>query len=113
MTLRDRMREHAKRTLTRTDHLGELLTYHPKGGTDRQIQAVVRRLGTEPAESGAVAKRVAEVAIPNDPDVGVTSVDKAGDRITLAIEEGDEPVSARVRSIVSQDAGMIIVEVVA
>jgi hypothetical protein len=108
MTLRETMARDARRTLTRLDHFGELVTYVFKNGDpDRVVPAVVNRQDIEPAQTNVpqVGRRRAVVAIPfHDVDGVQTYVQ--GDRIELALRLGEAAVQARIRRVVSQDEGM-------
>jgi len=112
MTLRDLMVTHARNPLTRLDHFGELVTYVRAGAANRQVKAVVNRLDVEPSAPNVpqIAKLRAIVSIPVHETDGITSFVK-GDRIVLSLRLGAAPVSAYCTRIVSQDEGVIELEV--
>ncbi len=108
------MARHARTTLVRTDHGGELVTYTPAGGTAfADLAVVVQRRDVEPVVPGVrqVARLVAEVFVPRgDGTTGPAAV-VPGDTMTLAMRLGADPVDARVTRILSQDEGAFVVEV--
>lgn len=112
MTLRETMARHARDTLTRLDHLGEVITYSPKTGSERQVRAVVNRLDVEPASGDArqVGRLRAIIEIPRGTTYGVEAV-VPGDRVTLAMRLGGAELVARVRRIITQDEGTFALEV--
>jgi hypothetical protein len=113
MTLRETMARHARTTLTRPDHFGEVVVYRFKSGApDRTVRAVVNRLDIEPGAPNVpqVGRLRALVAIPFDATDGITTV-APGDKIELALRLGAAAVVARVKRIESQDEGMFVVEV--
>lgn len=117
MTLRETMARDARTVLTRADHFGETVTFRGKGAPsngsqDRSIRAVVNRFDVEPAAPDVrqVATLRAQVSIPNDATLGVTSV-VPGDRLVLSMRLGEAPVVVRIERILSQDEGMFEVEV--
>lgn len=113
MNLREMAARHARDTLTRLDHFGEVVTYRAVGSPDqRQIRVGVKRLDLEPAASGVrqVARLRAVLDIPRDAETGLLTV-STGDQFTLAMRLGEEPRVARLRQILEQDEGMFLVEV--
>lgn len=113
MTLRELMARHARTTLTRLDHFGEEAIYVFKSGApNRTVRCVVDRLDLEPSSPSVpqVARLRARVAIPVDDVVGVTAV-VPGDKLQLSMRLGAAAVTTRLTRIVSQDEGMILVEV--
>lgn len=112
MTLREMMARHARTVLTRPDHFGEELQFQPPGDVDPvTVRATVDRLDLVPDEmAGQVARRRARVAIPRDADVGVLAV-PAGSKVILPMRVGDDPVTAKVLRIISQDEAMFLLEV--
>lgn len=113
MTLRDTMARDARKTLTRLDHFGEVVTYVFKSGApDLAVNAVVDRLDIDTSDPNVVqvGRKRAHVAVPFHSTEGVTAFQQ-GDRIRLAMRLGEDAVDARIKRIVSQDEGLWIFEV--
>lgn len=99
-----------------TAHFAEEVTYLPAKGTARVISAVVDRsppttLPEIPGRSNAVTQF--NIEVENDPSTGISAdeLDTGGDRIEVAARVGGIATSKSIRRIVSQDDGMIVLEV--
>lgn len=99
-----------------TAHFAEDVTYIPRKGTARVVSAVVDRsppqaLSEIPGRTNAVPMMMIEVE--NDVSTGISAdeLDTGGDRIEVAIRVGGLQESRAIRRIVSQDEGMIVLEV--
>lgn len=92
---------------------GETVTYYPKAGGSRQITAIVSR--ERPAElEGAPHGRAPRlsVSVANDSTTGISSdeIDTGGDEINLSVRIGETAQRRRITKILSQDAGMMKLE---
>lgn len=101
---------------TAADYLavfGETVTYWPAGGGSRSITAVVnheRPEGLDGAPHGSAPLLAIEVA--NDSTSGISSneVDTGGDKVELAVRIGETAQKRLIKKIISQDAGMMRLE---
>ena len=96
-------------------NFGEPVTYHPKGGSTRDIIAIVDR---DPVASitglphGNSPRML--VIVKNDADDGISSseVNAGGnDKIALSVRIGQAAVQRGIRSVVWNDVGMMHLEV--
>ena len=92
---------------------GETVTYYPAAGGSREITVVVSRQGPaelEGAPHGASPKLTVEVA--NDATTGISSneVNKMKDQVKVAVRIGQTAEKRLVTEIISQDAGMMKLE---
>lgn len=96
------------------DEFGEDITYHPSGGSDRAIQAIVTRLGPANLEGLPIgrAERL-EIEVLNDTVFGIacSELNTGGDYVTLAARLGAAADRRRIVRLLSQDAEMIRLEV--
>jgi len=114
MTLRDILARDSLE-LTSAAAFGELLEYRPRGdaAAGYQVAGVVDRLGILTDDEGAVAFKTAQVFLrPVGASLGLAAAPVPGDVVVLAFDEGATPAPGRVRSLVSQDAGGYLLEVV-
>ena len=89
------------------DAFGVAVTYKPRVGSEREIQAVVKHLGAEELagpQIGRTAKMTVKVA--NDSTKGITSreVDTGGDKIAITQRVGYRVVDRRIIGIIKHDA---------
>lgn len=97
------------------DTLGaETIVYLPAGGGERAIGAIVNR--DPPAELGEAPhghSPLAVIVVRNDSTEGISSaeLDTAGDKVRYAVRLGKTPKDRRITGIISQDAGMLRLEV--
>lgn len=93
-----------------TDVFAEQVTYHPAGGGDRVVQAIITRDSVRQVTGGITP--VAEIMFLNDTSTGVTSSesDRGGDAITYPVNISETPSRRKLGGIIAQDAGMIIRE---
>ena len=92
----------------------EAIIYLPAGGGERPIDAIVDR--DQPAELGDAPHGhapLAVIAIRNDETEGISSaeLDTGGDKVRYAVRLGKDPQDRRITGIISQDAGMLRLEV--
>lgn len=114
MTLRDILARDSVE-LTSSAAFGEVVEYRPRGdvAAGYSISAVVDRVGIVTDDEGAVAFKTANVFVrPVGTAGGLTAAPIPGDVIVLAFDEGATPAPGRVRSLVAQDPGGYVLEVV-
>ena len=95
-------------------NFGEAVTYHPKGGSTRDIIAIVDR---NPVASitglphGNTQRML--IIVKNSADDGISSseVNTGGDKIALDVRIGQDDQQRRVTSVVWNDVGMMHLEV--
>lgn len=92
---------------------GETVTYYPKAGGSREITVVVTR--EQPADLDGAPHGQAPrltIAVANDATTGISSseVDTGGDEVKLARRIGETAINRRITKLLSQDAGMIELE---
>lgn len=92
---------------------GETVTYWPASGGSRSISAVVDRerpADMDGAPHGSAPLLTIEVA--NDSTSGISSneIDTGGDKLELAVRIGKSAQKRLVKKIISQDAGMMRLE---
>jgi hypothetical protein len=98
---------------------GQTIVYHKSaGGAARSIEAIVDHVTDKPAESGLGAPRLAgpriNVTVRNDGTYGISTADDGkliGDSVQLPPRSGIAAKWCRILRIVSQDAGMVTLEV--
>ncbi len=93
---------------------GEAVTYYPKGGSSRDIVAVVDRnpvAGINGVPHGNTAKLI--VRVKNDSDDGISSseIEIGGDKINLSVRIGKTATKKRITAIQWHDVGMMYLEV--
>jgi len=99
-----------------TAHMAEEVTYVPRKGTPRVISAVVDRqpkTSLSEMQGRTNALPFFQIEVENDPATGISAdeLDTGGDRIEVAVRVGQIQESRAIRRIVSQDEGMIVLEV--
>lgn len=97
-----------------SDMFGETITYKPKAGGSREIQAIVTRrevAGIGDAPHGHTGDL--EIDVENDATSGISAdeVDKGGDLVNLRVRIGEAARDRRIAGIISQDAGRIVLAV--
>lgn len=95
------------------DDLAEPAVYRPRGHPPRIVNVVVdRQEAASQSPLGLVAARML-VAVRNHPTEGIPldTLDLAGDTIDLPVRDGTDPSPRAITGIVSQDAGILILEV--
>ncbi len=93
---------------------GEAVTYYPKGGSSRDINAVVDRnpvAGINGVPHGNASQVI--VKVKNDSDDGISSseVNVGGDHIKFAVRIGKTATQKRITGIPWEDVGMMYLEV--
>jgi len=92
---------------------GESVTYYPRAGGSRSITAIVNRERPETVDGaphGSAPLLIIEVA--NDSTTGISSdeIDLGGDKVKLAVRIGKTTQQRVIRKILSQDEGMMKLE---
>lgn len=93
---------------------GETITYLPRAGGSREIQAVVNR---RPPESIPAAPRgfapLLTILVLNNAVSGISSneLDKGGDKVTVAVRIGETAQNRKISGIEMQDTAMLKLEV--
>ena len=89
------------------DEFAEAIIYTPKGGSAKEIRAIVNRKRLDPAteDSGRVLFKAVEVIIANDPIHGVASINKGQDEVSFPEVIGGPAINWVVTDILNQDDG--------
>lgn len=106
--LSDQMQADAS-VFTDTDAFGETIVYTPKGAAAKPINGVVFRYPMEDIGAGVQgANRFRyELQINTDATLGIASINRAGDRVSVAREFGSAVMlNMSVEEVLSQDPGM-------
>lgn len=88
---------------------GELVTYRPWNGTERQFEAIVERQPSQVAgsQAGSYPVNTLEVTFPRDAIDGVLTVQPRKDRIRFKKNLGDsQETEFVVNKIVREDVGI-------
>lgn len=113
MTLQATIAADALTVFTSTDDFAEVVTYKPRGGTARSINAVVlREQITVLAEDGDTVAPVWQVHVANDSTYGISSAELnlGGDKITLPPRDGKDAEDRSITQLMIQDVGMLVLE---
>lgn len=105
MTFQDQTLNDAKDCLMNTDEFAEEVVYTPYGGSAKTVDAIVVREQIQKNEQalGQIGERVFELYILNDATLGVTSVKKGQDIVSLPVLIGGSSVNFSVVDIISKD----------
>ncbi len=95
---------------------GETVTYHPQGGEPRELENI--NVIRDPPElldslpSGATSP-VFIVIVPNSVTTGIarSELDRGRDEIELPIDVGGDTTRRKIKSVLSEDGGMLRLEV--
>jgi len=92
---------------------GEPITYHPRTGASRVIQAIVDRSPPAPLGPPGTLAAVLTITVANDAVTGISSaaMDLGADQVELPLRVGATPERRRIRSPSAQDPGMLTLEV--
>ena len=97
------------------DLMGEGVVYYPTGGTPRAIKAIIDRGGIDglsPMSQGNSGRVTAIVANNSTTGISAAELDTNKDNLLLSFERyGAAKKQRRITRIISQDAGMIMVEI--
>ena len=92
---------------------GETVTYKPLAGGSRAITAVVNREGVGAVDGLPHGQGpLVSVIVANDAVTGISTadIDTGGDKVTVAWQIGETATDRRITDILSQDAGMLELE---
>lgn len=102
MTFRDQLAEDMRRVFADTTVFGEVVTFLPAGGGSVALNAFVERddPGFQPAkrhESSRGGQKRLYLWIANTATGGRTAISR-DDRVTLAVRQGETPITMRVHA---------------
>lgn len=108
MTLKEQMAGDAKSAFLNTGEFAESVTYTPKGGTAKVLNAVINRKRLDPASEdiGRVLINQCEIFIANDATAGVASISKGGDIVSFSENIAGSVINWIVADILGQDEGI-------
>lgn len=91
----------------------ETITYKPSVGDARNIGAIVQRPGPramDGAPDGIIPALIIHVL--NDSTEGISSdeLNLGGDKVTVALREGETPVDRAIKALLSVDSAMMELE---
>lgn len=111
MTLRDTIATDAYTVFTSTDDFAEVITYMPKAGDVRSINAVVIRDALE--DRDGIVKPVWQIHVANDNTRGISSVELniGGDQVQLPPRDGETATTKTITHVIIQDHGMLVLQV--
>lgn len=113
MTLRSTIASDAYTVFTSTDDFAESVTYRPRSGSTRAINAVVMREQIQIiGEDGDTVAPVWQVHVANDTTYGIasTELNLGGDQISLPPRDGKTAESRTITQLLIQDNGMLVLE---
>jgi len=96
------------------DAFGEAGDYLPAGGGSRSIKIIVDREGAAAMPAGGYGNSpLTHITVANSSTIGISSaeINTDNDKIKFALREGDALQSRIITKIISQDAGMLTLEV--
>lgn len=107
MALKEGLSQDIINCFLNTDEFAENITYTPKGGSSKEIKAIVNRRRIEPAaeDSSRTLYKEVEIIVANHPVHGISSVNKGQDEVMLPEVIGGPAISWAVVDIVNQDDG--------
>jgi len=102
MSFKDILADDMKNVILNTNEFAEAITYVPKAGDEKTINAIVERDLLAPIGSGGADTRhkIIEILIANDATKGVTSVNLNGDYVKVAEYVGHPVERYRIIEIV-------------
>jgi hypothetical protein len=107
-TFKEQLDIDAINTFLDSGEFAEIITYTPKDGTGLLMRAIVDRSQLTPAgeDTGRILKNQIRIFIANNGTYGMTSINKAGDKVSLPERIGGANVDFLVTDILAQDEGM-------
>lgn len=96
------------------EQFGEAVVYRPKNGPARTIQAIVNRDPPVQAQEFTTATAdqfVVEVLADEINGIGIREINTGGDQVDIAKRKGLTPVTMSVQKLLSQDGGVVQIEV--
>ena len=113
MTLHDIIQADATTVFCNTDDFAEEVTYYPRTGTARTVDAIVIREALAVlTEDGDAVIPLFEIHVANTETRGITSeeLNLGGDRIEFAVRVGGALTRRTITKLVGHDEGMLILE---
>jgi len=107
MSFKTQMVNDMANCILNTNEFAETVIYTPKGGTAKEIKAVITRRPPEPDDSvsGRVLQDQVEVSIVNDATYGIATVSLGGDTVVFPKYAGGANVTWLVTAVSAQDEG--------
>ena len=98
----------AKFAFLNSSEFAEVITYTPYGGSAKFINSIIvrERLESKGPDHTISLNRGAEIYIANDAALGVTSINKNNDKVSLPLQVGRSPVIWTVVEILQHDDAM-------
>lgn len=93
---------------------GVTVTYQSAGGGSRSIKAIINREGNQALDSVPHGNSpITSMTVANSSTIGISSseLDTGGDKVMIAVRIGQTPQNRRITKIISQDAGMMTLEI--
>jgi len=94
--------------------MGETVVYMPSGGGSRSIVAIIDREGAAAMPAGGYGNSpLTHITVANNSTIGISSaeINTGKDKVELALRRGKLPQARIITKIISQDAGMLTLEV--
>lgn len=112
-TLRDDMRADMRNTFLAEGEFAERVVYCPREGRPRSIMAHVNRNPPAPVDGSTGIAPRAIVTVANDSVYGISSteVDNGGDKIDIALKQGDTASSRHLGTVILQTHAFLKIEV--
>jgi hypothetical protein len=114
MTLHDLIESDAATVFCNTNDFAETVTYYPRGGGSRSINAVVSReqIATFGPDGGQINLPSFQVHVANSATTGISSseLNMGGDEIELPPRDGKTAVRKQIMQLLIQDHGMLVLE---
>lgn len=114
MALTDAIESDASLVFTNTSDFAEAVTYKPRAGGTRSINAVVFReslLGVT-EDGGETVSPMFEVHVCNSSTLGISSteLDCGGDKISFPVRDGMTASDRAIVRLITIDEGMLVLE---
>lgn len=114
MSLHDLIESDAVTVFCNTSDFAEAVTYYPRGGGSRSINAVVSReqIATFGPDGGQINLPSFQVHVANSATTGISSseLNMGGDEIELPPRDGKTAVRKQIMQLLIQDHGMLVLE---
>lgn len=112
MTLRDSISADASLVFLNNDEFAESITYVPRSGPSRTINAVVFREQIQTLDENATVTPIWQIHVANDSTDGITSdeLDLGGDKLTFPPRDGKTALTRSIVQLLTQDHGILVVE---
>jgi hypothetical protein len=114
MSLHDLIESDAVTVFCNTDDFAESVTYYPRSGSSRSINAIVSReqIATFSEDGGQLNLPSFQVHVANDSTNGISSseLDLGGDEIAIPPRDGKSAARKAIMQLLIQDHGMMVLE---